>query len=176
MTRVEAQASVCSIEDGLLKEDILLLYMLRVTSQETCTKILQFFVERDPSVSALKVYADNIRSSEVKLTGSVNIVKGQLNKKNVKPKDKAKLKCSKCGKEGHEVGTCRVRVCDHCYEPGHTKAQCYTNPESSSFKGIANVTVGNYSGVSPAVNQVSGTTLGQTSTNAPLIAPDGHSS
>ena len=48
LTRVENQASVCSIEDGLNKEDILLLCILRATSQETRTKILQFFVERDP--------------------------------------------------------------------------------------------------------------------------------
>ena len=95
----------------------------------------------------------------------VNIVKGQLDKKNVKPKFNKKLKCSKCGREGHEIGTCRVPICDHCHRQGHIKAQCFLNPESSSFKGNANVTVGKTSGVSPAVNQVSGTTLGQTSTN-----------
>ena len=50
----------------------------------------------------------------------------------------------------------------------------FSNPESSSLKGNANVIVGKTSGVSPAVNQVSGTTLGQTSTNAPLITPDGN--
>ena len=87
--------------------------MLRATSQETRTKILQFSVEKEPSVSALKIYANNIRTSECKLTGTVNIVKGQLNKKNAKIKDKAKLKCSKCGKDGHDVSTCHVRVCDH---------------------------------------------------------------
>ena len=73
LTRVESQAPVCNVEEGLDKEQILLLCMLRATSQETRTKILQLFVQKEPSVNALKLYADNIRFSECKLTGSVNI-------------------------------------------------------------------------------------------------------
>ena len=68
LTRVESQASVCNIESGLQKEDILLLCMLRATNQDTRTKILQFFVQKGPTEAALKVYADNIRSSECKLS------------------------------------------------------------------------------------------------------------
>ena len=116
--------------------------MLQATSQETWTQILQFFVEKEPSVTALNIYADNIRSSECKLTGTVNIVKGQQNKKNAKIKDKAIWKCSKCGKDGHDVSTCRVRVCDFCNRPGHTKLQCFYIPDSSSYKGPANSTSG----------------------------------
>ena len=59
-------------------------------------------------------------------------------------------------------------------KPGHTKVQCYYDPESSSFKGPANITSGGTSGGNPAVNQVSGTTSGQNPTSVQQVASDGN--
>ena len=45
ITRNEMQACVCNIEEGLMKGDILLLCIYQTAPQETCTKVLQFFIE-----------------------------------------------------------------------------------------------------------------------------------
>ena len=82
------------MEEGLKKEEILLLCMLHAISQETRTKVFQFFVQKEPTVNALKIYADNIQSSECKLTGSVNVVKGKSNPKSNQSIDKSDMKCT----------------------------------------------------------------------------------
>ena len=117
---MESQASVCDIESGLQKKDILLLFMLRASNQDTRTKILQFFVQKDPTVAALKIYADNIRSSECKLSGAVNVVR-PTPRKNTQSKPKSDVKCTRCSKTGHQVETCHLKMCDYCSKMGHIK-------------------------------------------------------
>ena len=93
ISRVESQASVCQVEGGSTNEEVLFLAILRGTSKDVRTKVLQFFVEKPPTVTALKLYTDNIRSSEVKLSGGVNQV--AKSKKLSRP-NKSSEKCERC--------------------------------------------------------------------------------
>ena len=45
-------------------------------SSDLKTRVLQHFLEKKPTVAALKVYADNLRASEHKLPGSASVIKG----------------------------------------------------------------------------------------------------
>ena len=55
------------MEKGLSKEEVTFLSIIRGTSNEIRKKILQFFIEKKPTVSSLKVFADNLQASEAKL-------------------------------------------------------------------------------------------------------------
>ena len=147
------QASVCNIEKGLKKEDILLLCKLHTAPQETHTKVLQFFVKKEPTVSALKIYADNFQSDESKLTGSVNVVKFKSYQRDNQSKGKSDMKCPPCQRTSNHQETCRVTKCDYCHKTGHMKAKCYVNPDSSSYKGPNGWGTGNGNANQPATVQ-----------------------
>ena len=76
--------------------------------------MLQFFIEKDATVSALKIYADNLRSSESKLIGNVNVLKSKTNQKGNQSKGQSDKKCELCLRMGHLQETCRVSKCDYC--------------------------------------------------------------
>ena len=67
-------AGVCHIDKGLTKEEVTFFAILRGTSSELRTKILQFFIKKKATVSALKIFAENLKPSEVRLTGGAKTV------------------------------------------------------------------------------------------------------
>ena len=67
-------------------------------------KILIFFIEKSATVKALKVFADNLRASEVPLSGGVRTV--------VRPKKPGQpgVTCDRCKKPNHQAATCTVKI------------------------------------------------------------------
>ena len=74
ISRVESMAGVCHVDKGLTSEEVTLLAILRGTPSDLRIKILQHFIEKTATVKALKVFADNLQASEVKLSGGVKMV------------------------------------------------------------------------------------------------------
>ena len=155
ISRVESQASVCQVEEGLTKEEVLFLSILRGTSNDVRTKVLQLFVEKPPTVAAIKLYADNIRSSEVKLSGGVHQV---ARPKKLSRPNKSSEKCDRCKKDGHNASSCTVKICDFCHITGHTKPDCFKDPASQKYKPNYKPRTGSGSsgGGSTGVQQIGG--------------------
>ena len=99
ISRVESMAGVCHVDKGLTKEEVTLLAILRGTSSELRIKILHFFIEKTATVKALKIFADNLRASEVRLSGGVKLV--------VRPgkPGQPRVTCDRCKKPNHQAMT-----------------------------------------------------------------------
>ena len=117
-------AGVCHVDKGLTSEEVTLLAILRGTPSDLRIKILQHFIEKTATVKALKVFADNLRASEVRLSGGVRTV--------VRPKKSGQpgWTCDRCKKPNHQAATCTVKICNFCRGTGHLKDTCFKDPRS----------------------------------------------
>ena len=52
--------------------------ILRAISNDVRAKILQHFIGQEPTIAALKVYANNLIASEHRMSGEAKAVKGAL--------------------------------------------------------------------------------------------------
>ena len=120
ITRVEVSASVCHLENGLKREDILILCVLKSVSGDLRTRVLQHFMVKQPTLASLKLFADNLRASKHKLAGSANVLRGTAkpNQKGTEGK-KSDKKCYRCKRLGHIIETCRIPRCSFCKKIGH---------------------------------------------------------
>ena len=109
ITRMEVSASVCDQEDGMKREDILILCVLRSVSDNLRTCVLQHFIDKQPSLTTFKLFVDNLRASEHNLAGSTNLLKGtaKYNQKGTGGK-KSDKKCDRCKRPGHGIETFHI--------------------------------------------------------------------
>ena len=106
VTTVEQGSSVCYLEKGLNREDILIHCILQEISAELRAKVLQFFIQ-EPTIATLKKYANNLIALEHKISGDIKAIKGGPS-----PKPKPFVKCGKCGRPGHTDANCKIRMCN----------------------------------------------------------------
>ena len=65
---------MCYLDDGLQKEETIVLCILWAMSADLRSKVLQHFIDREPSIQNLKLFTNNLLSSDYKMSDEVKIV------------------------------------------------------------------------------------------------------
>ena len=90
-------------------------------------------------MASLKLFANNLLSSEHKMSGDAKIVKGSRGSKGKSPQsskpNKSSEHCGKCKHIGHGEATYQVPISSFCKKAGHVDTSCFTNPNSTSLMG-----------------------------------------